>query len=118
MRSCFEFEHIYLYRPPVDMRKGINGLSLIIKQSMNLDPFSSYLFLFCSRNRTLLKALYFDRTGFAIWMKRLEKDRFRWLRRGECDTITLTAEQLAWLLDGYDLTKMKPHQTLSYQHIY
>jgi len=68
---------IYLYRKPVDMRKAINGLVTIVEAEMKLDPFSARLFVFCNRQRTLVKMVYWEGNGFALWMKRLEKNRFQ-----------------------------------------
>ena len=58
-----------------DMRKAINGLSLLVTDQMELDPFSGHLFAFCNRKRDMVKILYWDRNGFCLWQKRLEKDR-------------------------------------------
>lgn len=68
---------IYLHREPVDFRKAINGLSLIVSEAMALSPFDRALFVFCNKRRTQLKVLYWDETGFALWQKRLEKDTFK-----------------------------------------
>ena len=62
------------------MRKQINGLALIVQEQMEMDPFQDALFVFCNGQRRILKALYWDRTGFCLWMKRLEKHRFPWPR--------------------------------------
>ncbi len=80
---------------------------------MNLRAFST-LFVFVNRNRTRLKILYWDKTGFAIWMKRLEKEKFPWPRKFEEEVVTVSAQQLNWLLDGYEFWKMRPHQELNY----
>ena len=61
-----------------DMRKQINGLALIVEQQMSLNPFEPALFLFRNGDRRILKAVYWDRTGFAMWQKRLEKHHFPW----------------------------------------
>ena len=71
--------NIYVRPGKTDMRKQINGLAIVVQQ-LKLDPFSGSLFLFCNRRRYLLKILYWDRTGFALWQKRLEKDKFPWPR--------------------------------------
>ena len=64
-------------RPGVtDMRKAINGLSIIATEQMEKDPLSGALFLFCNRYRRIMKALYWDRNGFCLWQKKLEKHRF------------------------------------------
>ena len=69
---------VYLHRDPVDFRKAINGLSLMVEQAMSLSPFEAALFVFCYKRRDQLKVLYWDNTGFCLWQKRLEKDTFKW----------------------------------------
>lgn len=110
-----EASAIYLHRAPVDFRKSINGLSVIVEQEMALSPFSGALFVFCNKRRDKLKLLYWDKSGFALWYKRLEREKFKWPRRLSEAVITLTEDQLHWLLEGYDITKMQPHATLTYQ---
>lgn len=108
---------IFLHREPVDFRKAINGLSVIVQDEMNQSPFSRALFVFCNKNRTQLKVLYWDDTGFALWQKRLEKARFKWPRRWQDDPIVLDAEQWQWLLRGFDITQIKPHKMLTFDTI-
>ena len=110
-----EMETVYLHREPVDFRKSINGLSLIIEQQMHLSPFSQALFVFCNRGRDKLKVLYWDKTGFALWYKRLEQDKFKWPRKLNDDVIELTEQQWQWLLSGYDYLNIKGHQPLQYK---
>jgi len=112
MKATDQFEEIYLHRDPVDFRKSINGLLVIVEQEMNRSPFSSALFVFCNKSRDKIKALYWDRTGFCLWYKRLEKDKFKWPRRHTDATLTLTSEQWRWLLSGLDIQKMQGHQPL------
>ncbi|MDP5211117.1 IS66 family insertion sequence element accessory protein TnpB [Microbulbifer sp. 2205BS26-8] len=105
---------IYLHRGPVDFRKAINGLSLIVEQTMALSPFDPALFVFCNKRRDKLKVLYWDHTGFCLWQKQLEKDKFKWPRKYQDDVVELTAEQFDWLLRGYDILQMQPHQVLQF----
>jgi transposase len=63
---------VYLYSDPVDMRKSINGLSIIVEQSMMLPTNSGALFVFCNRGRDKIKILCWERNGFIVWYKRLE----------------------------------------------
>jgi len=116
MRSLESFGQILLYRLPVDGRKQINGLAQIVKDEIG-DPFSASLFVFVSKRHDLLRILYWDNTGFAMWVKRLEKDRFRWPLRLEQDVASLTAKELSWLLDGIDILRTKPHEKLSYSSL-
>ncbi len=105
---------IYLHRDPVDFRKAINGLAVIVAQQMSLSPYDPALFVFCNKNRSQLKVLYWDETGFALWQKRLEKDKFKWPRRDRLTTVVINHEQWCWLLRGFDMANFKPHQRLSY----
>ncbi|MCZ0938228.1 MAG: IS66 family insertion sequence element accessory protein TnpB [Caldilineaceae bacterium] len=58
------------------MRKQINGLVLLVQEEMQTSPFETALFVFCNARRRLLKAVYRNRTGFCLWMKRMEKRKF------------------------------------------
>lgn len=86
---------IYLHREPVDFRKAINGLSVIVQDEMALSPFDRALFVFCNKKRSQLKVLYWDETGFVLWQKRLERDKFKWPMRWPDDPVVLGHEQ--WL---------------------
>ena len=108
---------VYLHRDPIDFRVGINGLAVRVEGAMALQPFSGALFLFTNRGRDKIKILYWDQTGFALWMKRLEEARFLWPKRFSEMVLTLTEEQLQWVLAGYDITLMKPHPSLVYQRV-
>lgn len=115
--SFESFEGIYLYRGFVDMRKSINGLSAIVSEEFEVDLFGRHLFVFCNRQRRILKLLYWEATGFALWTKRLEEEKFRWPKRWQVDVIEMTAEQLQMLLEGYDIWQLKPHKKLHYSQV-
>ena len=68
---------IYLASEPMDMRRGIDSLTYIVKERWHLDPFSGHLFLFVSRAGNRAKILYWDKGGFVLFYKRLERGRFR-----------------------------------------
>jgi transposase len=108
---------VYLHRQPVDFRKSINGLSALVEQVMELSPFAPALFVFCCRRRTKIKVLYWDRTGFCLWYKRLEKDRFKWPHQHAGAVMNITGEQFDWLLRGLDILQMRPHATHYYSAI-
>jgi transposase len=99
---------IYLHREPVDFRKSINGLALIVEQEMKLAPMSTALFVFCNKNRDRVKALYWDQTGFCLWYKRLEKDKFKWPLKYPGRTMTLNEADWMRLLSGYDILGHRP----------
>lgn len=102
---------VYIALGATDMRKSINGLSLMVVDQFDLDVFSGNLFAFCNRRRDLIKILYWDDNGFCIWMKRLEKDIFRW-PDSEQDVMEISRTALDWLLSGLDLRQA--HKRLNY----
>ena len=108
---------VYVCRDVVDFRKGINSLSVLVEGTLALDPFSEHLFVFCNRKRDKVKVLYWERNGFCMWQKCLEKARFKWPRKALDEVITLTGQQLNWLLDGYDITRMQAHERLHYHSV-
>lgn len=117
MKSAMDFEKIFIHREPVDMRRGINGLSEIVQSQVMGDLMGRNLFVFCGRRRHSIKVLYFDKSGFALWQKRLEKDRFPWPKKFSEDVVNITAEQFSWLLDGYDVWKMRPFAELHFEKV-
>lgn len=67
---------VFVYGRPVDMRLGFTGLYALTRHRLQQDPMSGHLFVFVNRRGSYLKALYWDRTGFCLWAKRLERGRF------------------------------------------
>jgi len=106
---------VFVRPGPTDMRKQINGLAVLVEQELELSPFSEAVFLFCNRERRILKALFWDRTGFCLWHKRLEKHRFPWPQRSEDVVREIDAERLGMLLAGIDF--WSAHQRLQYRRI-
>ena len=105
---------IFLHPGSTDLRKAVNGLSTIVQETMKQDLFSGSVFLFCNRGRKLLKAVYWDKTGFWLSQKRLEKNKFPW-PQDENEARELTAEELQMLLIGIDF--FKAHKELHYKKI-
>ncbi|GHU51918.1 transposase [Spirochaetia bacterium] len=105
---------IFIRPGNTDLRKAVNGLTAIVQEGMALDPFNGNVYLFCNRERKLLKAVYWDKTGFWLSQKRLEKDKFPW-PEDESGVRELTAEQLQMLLTGIDF--FKAHQELFYKKV-
>jgi len=117
VKSVREFNRVFLHKEPVDMRKAINGLSQIVEAAQMGDLMAPQLFVFCNRRRDLMKVLYFDRSGFALWVKKLEKEKFPWPKRHEEAVVNLTPDQFVWLLDGYDVWKIKPFEELYFRKV-
>jgi len=105
---------IYVRPGTTDLRKAVNGLSAIIQEGMKEDPFSGSVYIFCNQERKLIKAIYWDKTGFWLSQKRLEKDRYPWPGNAE-EVMELTVEQLQMLLSGIDF--FKAHKELFYKRV-
>jgi transposase len=114
MLRFLEESPIYLKTGITDMRKSINGLSALVQNEMKKNPFEPGYFLFCGKTRRILKLLYWDRTGFALWYKRLEQARFPWPEKEE-EAKSITVEQVEWLLSGIDF--FKAHKKSSYSRV-
>jgi transposase len=69
-------EQVFLYREPIDFRKAIDGLSVLVELELDLSPFANALYVNTHRQRNKIKALYWHRNGFCLWQKRLESDKF------------------------------------------
>jgi len=107
---------VYLAAGVTDMRKAINGLSMLVEGQLELDPFSGHLFVFCNRRRNMIKVLYWDRNGFCLWHKRLEKECFRWPESWD-QVLELDQRQLNWLLEGLEIQQGRAHRRLSYSTV-
>jgi transposase len=117
MRALTDSTAVYLYRVPVDMRRGRNGLAAMASQMMPDQVYSGAVFLFVGRRFDTVKALRWDRNGFAVWHKVIEsREKYYWPRMLSEEVVTLNVEQLTWLLDGYDVWR-QPHQMLRLLHV-
>ena len=116
MRPERSIEVVYLHRAPVDFRKQMDGLAAIVEGAVHMNPFSGALYVFINKRKDKLKILTWDKTGFVVWYKRLEQEKFKWPVRAEETVVTWSGEQLHWLLEGYDVARMKPHKTLHFLH--
>jgi transposase len=105
---------IYIRPGQTDLRKAVNGLSVLIQEQMKEDPFSGSVYLFCNKGRKLLKAVWWDKTGFWLSQKRLEKEKFPWPERA-AEVEELSAEQLGMLLEGIDF--WKAHKPVYYRRV-
>lgn len=101
MLNIHEVDIIYLACGFTDLRKRIDGLSVIVQSQLGLDPFEKALFVFCNRQMNKLKVLHFDE-GFWLYYHRLERSKFRWPMSAE-EALQVSMEELSWLLKGYDV---------------
>jgi transposase len=100
----------------VDMRRSIDGLSVLVQDVLQQNPLSGHLFVFANKSGDKLKILYWDRNGFCLWYKRLEKNRFRlpkMLGKSYCVNVT----ELGMILEGIDLIEQRRLETLEYDKI-
>jgi transposase len=106
---------VYLAAGVTDMRKSIDTLAILVSERLELDPLSGHLFCFCNRRRDTVKILYWDRNGFCLWHKRLERDRFHWPDSASQARL-ISARELRWLLDGLTI-EQAAHRTIDYEKI-
>ena len=101
---------IYIAVEGVDMRKGFDGLSGVVRDRLGQDPLSGHLFLFSNRGRTRLKAMVWDGSGLWVCAKRLEKGRFRWPVAAGGGCIVIRPEEFAMLVNGLDIAEARPRK--------
>jgi transposase len=100
---------IYCATSPVDLRRSFDGLAAAAKETLSKDPRSGALFLFVNKAGNRLKAIWWDRTGYCLLYKRLERGVFRFpsaVRPGDV-SVTIDSAEFAKILEGLDLAKMK-----------
>ncbi len=100
---------VFLALGATDMRKAINGLSIIVSEQMQLDIFSDHLFVFCNRARDKIKILFWHNNGFWLWYRRLERQRFWWPQGAQEGAVELSVRELQWLIEGLDPSRMEAH---------
>lgn len=112
MRDISFFSKIYVAVDPVDFRKQGHGLALIIEHTLKFKPtLEKVLFAFTNKRKTAIKLLHWDYTGYGMWWKVLEKEKFRWPKSPE-EVKHISAKEMRWLLEGVDLDSMKKHKKL------
>ena len=104
---------VWLYTRPTDMRKSFDGLSALVRNALQEDPTSGHLFVFINRKRTQMKVLYFDRSGYCVWSKRLERGRFQYWSDG-AEKMALDWTRLKLLLEGIDLRERRQYKRYSH----
>ncbi|MBF0266240.1 MAG: IS66 family insertion sequence element accessory protein TnpB [Gammaproteobacteria bacterium] len=114
MINALQSTAVYLITGYTDMRKAINGLSLIVSEQLGHDPFDGSLFVFCNKGRDKLKILHWQHNGFWLYYRRLEKGKFKWpINEIAGEHIALSYRELSWLLDGLSLLQNQAHPAVS-----
>jgi transposase len=103
---------VWLYAQPTDMRKSFDGLTAMVKNQLQEDPLSGQLFVFINRRQTQMKVLYFDRSGYCIWSKRLVQGQFNY-KSSASDKQLLNLLQLKLLLEGIELINTRQYKRFS-----
>lgn len=116
-RPSKDIETVWLCRDAVDFRKGIKGLTVLVEGQLLKDPFSEQLFVFINRKRDKIKIIYWEKSGFCLWQKCLEQEKFKWPTHLDGEVMVLDGQQLNWLLDGFNLEAMRPHRSLMYKTV-
>ena len=99
-------DHIYIVCGFTDGRKNIDSLARLVSDYYRKDPFSNNLFVFCSRQRNILKALHWDENGFELYTKKVMEDKFKW-PNDESELKNITQKQLYLLLQGFTIEGFK-----------
>ena len=110
---------IFIYTQPADMRCGFNKLTMLTESFMLADPFSGHLFVFFNKLGDKCKILFWDRTGFVIWYKRLEEGTFEKLKASPGQaSLQVDVSKLTWILEGIDLFKARRRKRYNRKQIY
>lgn len=107
---------IYIACGKTDMRKSIDGLSAVVSQNFNLDPFENALFLFCGGKKDRMKALFWEGDGFLLLYKRLENGVFKWPKTTE-DVREISPQQYRWLTEGLSIDQKKTIQNVENKRV-
>lgn len=108
---------VYLATTPVDGRKAINGLSAFILEEFEATLMDGSVFVFYNRARDRVKCLFWEKNGFVLYQKRLERGKFK-IKRTEDELFVITQQQLDWLLAGLDFSLMSDFPELNFEHIF
>ena len=117
LRSSLNLLKVYLYRDPIDFRKSHRGLSALVELELGHNPFNGELYVFTNKQRNKIKCLFWEDNGFVLYYKSLAEEKFKWPKRSD-ELVTLTGQQINWLLDGYDISLMQGHKKLEYESLF
>jgi len=106
---------VYFAPGVTDMRKSFDGLAACTRQIIGEDPLSGHMFVFCNRRRDRLKILYWDRAGYCLFAKRLEKGTFSWPNEAQRSGFEMTREELLLLIGGLDVATTRRRRWLDHK---
>lgn len=116
MLSLSSSQRYFIYSDLADMRKGFDSLSGLVRSEFKMNPLSGDVFIFLSRSRNKIKLLQWQRDGFAIYYKRLEKGRFELPDNIKGSCATISSQNLMLIMEGIKLSSIKKHKR--YEQIY
>jgi transposase len=102
-----EHQRYFVFTGATDMRKGFDTLCGLVRAEMKMNPMSGDMFIFFNRNKTHVKILLWERDGFAIYFKRLEKGTFELPQSNSSSSNAISAQTLALILQGIILSSIK-----------
>ncbi|MDQ3049143.1 MAG: IS66 family insertion sequence element accessory protein TnpB [Bacteroidota bacterium] len=114
MLSITSAQRYFIYSGLTDMRKGFDSLCGLVRNEFKMDPLSGDVFIFLSRSKNRIKLLQWQRDGFAVYYKRLEKGTFEIPKNTSSSTILLSSQQLILIMEGILLSSVK--KRLRYEH--
>lgn len=117
MLKLSEETTIYVASHAVDCRKAINGLAALVSEELDRQPHDGSVYIFYNQSCSLVKCLFWDKNGFVLYHKRLERGRFKMGRRSD-GAYTISKNQLGWLLAGLDFQLMNEFSTLDFTHYF
>ncbi len=96
---------LFVATQPIDGRKGPDSLMVLVRDVLRHDPLSGHLFIFFSKRSDRVRVVYWDRNGYAMWTKRLEKGRFHpaFVKDGPLSSVSIEAAELALIVEGIEL---------------
>jgi transposase len=116
MLSITSAQRYFLHSGKADMRKGFDSLCGIVREEFKMNPLSGDVFIFVSRTRNRIKLLQWQSDGFAMYYKRLEKGRFELPDKSEETSLTISSQELMFIMEGIQLSSVRKHKR--YEHAY
>lgn len=107
-----EIKNIYVSNRYVDMRKSIDGLTLIVHSQFQMNVLDHSLFIFTNKARNRIKILYYENNGFWLFVRRIEHGKFKIKEYDHSNTRAITSTQLNWLLEGLEFEEILKEKQL------